>query len=88
MVDVNTDPKEQERDIELDLEDDESEIQTIEQIRSQIYQLDVMLTRVKGRIELQKRSLDMSRSLPEHTQKLIDLGVSLYDLDSNYEVRI
>jgi hypothetical protein len=82
LVDERTDAK------EIIIEDEEVDELSVEDMKGQVYRLTTLITRIESKIGQSTRYLDMSRSISKETQALIDIGISYYDLDSQYEVRI
>jgi hypothetical protein len=80
MVDFNPN-------VVVEIEEEHKEL-NVEDIRGQVYRLTGLITQIEGKVAQCNRSLEMSRTLSEKTQNLIDIGISYYDLDSQYEARV
>lgn len=73
--------------IEVEIQD-EDDSPSIDDLRREAQRLGGLISRVEGKISQYTRYLEVSRSISEKTQKLVDLGKSLYDLDTGHNIRI
>lgn len=80
--------KSSDKNLELIIEEPEYKELTVSEIKGQVYRLNGMLCRIEGKIDQAKRFLEVTRSVSERTQKLVNMGVSLYDLESTHHLRI